>query len=1045
MVTDFIHSSQSGEDNPEEDWFIKEKSSLNPHSISYLLQETAHHTDKELSTFLQNNNPFTEQEYQSLKQKTLDFIESLKQQTNFSPQFTEFLNYYQLTSEEGIALLSLAEALVRIPDSPTADLLIHDQLNTHQWSCLFSPNSPSFIKFSAWALSRLGNFFSSSSSNHLKKDFQNIFVRLIKKSGDTVLCQALLSATRLLGDQCIFAENSTKALKKSAPYQQKGYLFGYQLLGKREATTTDAEEFYAACAETIRTIGAKIDPALSALCRPSITFKISDLHPRYCLSQTQRIMNEVGPKLTNLAMLAKEKGIGLIIEAEESSKLPLSLKLMEHLVENPRLQEWQGLGIVIQAYQKRSPFVIQWLADLARRHQHKIAIRLVKGLLWDQEIRQAQEEQNFTYPVYTEKQATDASFFVCAQKMIEASDVITPYFSTHNVFSIMGILALVQKASEHRLPFYWEFHKGYRTGEGIFSQLLEQYKIPCRIIALLGDKKRVLPSVIRHFMENKVNHSFLYEINKTETSCDHFVQNPFNSLGKKTENLSACLNSLEESNKIFPLSFIKKIDFLRYKNVPSNLLEEQNKKFYEAAPIINGIYQSGKKIPLYNPSHKEKLIGYCIEANEAQAKQALEVAFAVKTPWESLEKRIVFLKQLANLLQERLETLIYLSIVEAGLTMHDAVEEFLEAIRTCHKIAQDLKNYEKSSELADVWNEKHLIQWESRGIFVCLTTWNSPILSVVQALAAALGTGNTVILKPSFSASLIAAEIVDCFYSAGVPKEALQFLPGTPSALPFELLNDIRIAGVAFFGSERTSLKVRGIIAEQEKLTFSFIPHTYGMNVMIVDSTALLNQAVEESIQAAFGHSGQSAHALRLIFVQEEIAEDFIKLLKSKMIEWSVGDPLYCATDSGPIINEKAYRKLVQHAEAMHDIGTLLCRSPSSLRSGWFFPPKVYELQEATHLTLPAFGPILHLIRFKREEIQDIIQQLNQHFPGLVLSIQSILPSFCNTISTEIKSTKVFINRSVRAQIFHYSSSSKEERLEYLKKFVFQKNLFILK
>lgn len=864
MVIDLI-SSLSEEDVPEEDWFVKEKSSLNPYSIPYLLQETAYHTDNELTVFLKANNPFTEQEYQNIKKNTLEFVEQLKQQTSFSLQFNEFLNYYQLTSEEGVALLSLAEALVRIPDSPTANLLIQDQLNAHQWSCLFSQNSPSLIKFSAWALSRLENFFSKPSSHHPKKDFQNILTRLINKSGNSVLCQALLSATNLLADQCIFAENSAKALKKAASYQQQEYLFGYQLLGKGDATAAESEEFYVTCAEAIRTIGTKIDSSLPPLHKPSITLKISDLHPRYCLSQAQRVMNEVAPKLTNLAILAKEKGVGLIIEAEEASKIQLSLNLVEHLIENPRLQDWQGLGIVIQAYQKRSPFIIQWLADLARRHHHKIAIRLVKGLLWDQEIRQTQEEQRFTYPVYTEKQATDASYFVCAQKMIDASDVITPYFSTHNVFSIMGILTLIKKAAQHRPPFYWEFHKGYRTGEGVFSQLLKQYDVPCRIIALLGDKKRVLSSIIRHFIESKVNHSFLYEFNKNEMPLDHFVQNPFDFLSKKTESLSACLNSLEESNKIFPLSLIKKIDFLRNKNVPSTLLEEQKHQSYEAIPIINGIYQSGKKRNIYNPSYKEKLIGHCIEANEIQAQQALEVAFAVKTPWESLEKRITFLKQLAHLLQERFETLLYLSIVETGMTIQNALEEFLEAIRTCHKIAQDLQNHGKSSEVTDIWSEKHLMQWESRGVFICLTTWNSPILSVVQALAAALGTGNTVILKPAFPASLVAAQIIDCFYLAGVPKEALQFLPGSPSALPFELLNDIRIAGVAFFGSEQTSLKIRKIIAKQEKLTFSFIPHIYGMNVMIVDSTALLNQAAEESMQTAFGHAGQSAHALRLI------------------------------------------------------------------------------------------------------------------------------------------------------------------------------------
>lgn len=1006
--------------------------------ISCLLEQTAYENNEESLNFLSQNNPFTDQEYQDIKDQTLQFIENLKQQELPFPKFTEFLNHHQLTSEEGTTLLYLAEAILRIPDASTADLLIQDQLNAYEWSNLVSENSPSFVKLSAWALSRIGTFFSSLSEKPVKKDIQKVVTQILKKSSESVLRQMLISAVRFLGNQCIFAETMAKAVKKSVSYQEKGYRLCYQLLGQEAATVVQAEEFYVSCAEAIRVLGEtkKIKNF------PSIAFKLSDLYPRYCLSQFQKIITELGPKLTNLAILAKENAVGLVIEAEESAKMLLTLKLVEHLIKNPRLQDWPGLEIVIQSYQKRSSFVIQWLADLARACNTKIVIRLVKGLLWDQEIRQAQEEQKLTYPVYISKSATDAAYFVCAQKMIDNSDVLTAHFSTHNVFSVFGVQKLIDKSAKEGTELKYEFQKGYGKGEGIFATFLTQ-NMPCSLIAPIGNKNDILSSVVRHFVDSKVNHAFLYEVSKNDPSLEKFVRNPFHYLND-LESPAFQLLALEKNTKGISLALTKKINALRYRDVLA-VLGNQKSQVFEAVPVINGIYQSGVQKSVYNPSHIENSIGVCVDANESQAQQALDIAVNASAPWSCLNQRLSFLKQLAIVLESRLETLLYLAVVETGLTLNDAMTEVLEALRTCYQIAQDVEHYGQATELETLWAEKKTVQWERRGAFVCLSSWNSPILSVVKGLVAALATNNNVILKPAASASLIAAQIVECFYAAGAPKESLAFLPGNEKAFPFELLTDPRLSGVAFFGSKRTALKIQNILSVHEKSSFSFVGHGVGTHVMIIDSSALLNCVVEDVIVSAFRQSGQLPGTLRLVLVQEEIAEQFIKILKGKMLEWCLGDPLNETTDSGPIINEKAYRKLVHHTEEMHDIGTLLYKSPTLIKGGWFFPPKVYELKELTHFNTVAFGPILHLVRFKHDQIHLVIKQLNENFPGLILNIRSTVHSFCNTVSANIRSEEVVINGALKPFMQSYSSAPLEKRMEYLKKFVLQKTLFMRK
>jgi len=924
-----------------------------------------------------------------------------------------FIREYDLSSEEGVVLMCLAEALLRIPDNETADLLIRDKLSFAQWDQHLGQSHSLFVNASTWGLMLTGSLVQVTSAT--VNDARSFLMRSIARMGEPVVRGALRRAMRILGHQFVLGATIEEALARSRTDYCQHYRFSYDMLGETAITAKEADRYFKSYRYAIDALIKLPLQKQTVFNAPSISVKLSALHPRYEFSQRDRVLNELIPRLRELAIAAKQVGVALTIDAEESERLDLSLDIFEAVLFDPELVGWSGLGIAVQAYQKRSIHVISWLVALAKKRNSKIPIRLVKGAYWDTEIKQAQEQGYSEYPVFTRKVNTDVSYLACVRHILEAPDAFYPQFATHNARTLATIYAM---ADEH--PGY-EFQRLHGMGDNLYNEILadEQMSIPCRIYAPVGCYEDLLPYLVRRLLENGANTSFVNSIEDENIPVEVLVADPVLRVASLADKphpnivLPKDLYAIGRENSS-GVNFCD-VDALTHLAEEMALAAQQP---WRALPIVNGEKITGDEIELFSPANHHHPVGKVVYASVEQTQQALAEAKAAAWSWNTrdIDERVGLINRASDLMNEHRAELAAMIVSEGGRTVVDALSEIREAIDFCRYYASRAKSeFGSPMDLPGPTGEHNVLSLGGRGVFICISPWNFPLAIFVGQVVAALAAGNSVLAKPASQTPLVAMRAVELLHEAGVPGEVLHFIPVSGKVLYEHMLADQRVAGVAFTGSLEIAREINVKLAQREGAIVPFIAETGGLNVMIVDSSAHPEQAVGDIVQSAFNSAGQRCSALRVLFLQEDIVPRMMSLLSGAMQELCIGDPSLLSTDIGPVINMAAMAQLNKHAEYLDQVGQLIYQIelPDGLASDHFFAPRMYEIPDFRLLNKEVFGPILHIVRFKANQLDEVIETVNQSGYGLTLGIHSRIEATIKHICVRAKVGNIYVNRNM--------------------------------
>lgn len=947
-----------------------------PISEAYLMDETKCVTQRVKQAQLDTKTR------EQIKQRAMALVNQIRSQGLSTGGIEAFLSEYDLSSSEGIVLMCIAESLLRIPDDATANKLIQDKLSKGNWQTHLGESPSLFVNASTWGLMLTGQIMAlpgkppSSANEWLKK--------LIARSGEPVVRLAMKQAMRILGYQFVMGQTIESAILRSKNKENTPYLHSFDMLGEAALTAGDVAHYFNAYQHAIKTLRHSGDKSKTLYQQTSISIKLSALHPRYQMAQRQRVLDELLPRLRSLIQDAKAANITLILDAEESGRLELSLELFEQLFGDAESADWPGLGLAVQAYQKRAFPVIQKLIMLAKDHKKCIPIRLVKGAYWDTEIKQAQEQGLSNYPVFTRKASTDTSYIACAKRLLEAKDSIYPQFATHNAHTIATIIEIAGENNRY------EFQRLHGMGASLYNIILNDASLNCvcRTYAPVGRHQALLPYLVRRLLENGANTSFINRITDKKTSPDEIIADPI----KKTESTP----------------------HLPHPGIPL------------PAYIFGNERINARGLNLEDRHTAEKLqqqiqqpLTYSQEENQSieHVELCLQQAHQHYKKWDNLgtTARADILERLADLFERDRVELMCLCVHEAKKTIPDALGEVREAIDFCRYYAALARSQQSAHMLPGPTGESNQLLLHGRGVFVCISPWNFPLAIFMGQIAAALVTGNAVLAKPASQTPRIAAHAVRLAYEAGVPRKILHVVTGSGSVIGPRLAEDYRIAGIAFTGSNETAKTINRTLANRPGPIVPLIAETGGMNTMIVDSSALADQVVNDVIHSAFNSAGQRCSALRVLFLQQETAPKIIDRLCGAMDELVVGDPQYLNTDIGPVIDEQAKAKLIKHTKKMERDGTLIkaLSLPSTLKQGSFFPPHLYELDNLNRLKEEVFGPVLHIIRYKSGQLDDVISSINQTGFGLTLGIHSRINYFANYIKERVHVGNIYINRNM--------------------------------
>ncbi len=939
---------------------------------------------------------------EKIKGNKLDIIDSFMQQ-------------YSLSNDEGIALMCLAESLLRIPDDYTIDELIKDKIANQEWSKHLGRSSSLFVNASTWSL-MIGSSILRTSEEDPR--FYHAISRLLKNLGEPVIRKAVKQAMLMLGKHFIVGENIEEALESVKSDDHGKFLCSFDMLGEAARTAENAEEYFNSYMHSIKAIGESTDTN-DCFRSHGISIKLSALHPRYEFCQFGNIAEELKTKVLELCHEAKKYNISLCIDAEESERLEMSLVLFEQLRLDESLSEWEGLGLAVQAYQKRALSVLDFVEDVAIRSKHKIMVRLVKGAYWDSEIKHTQELGLSGYPVFTRKSYTDVCYLACAQKLLSKASHFYPCFGTHNAYTFATIIELADKNHPG-----FEFQRLHGMGKGLYDYVMSELatSINCRIYAPVGKHSDLLPYLIRRLLENGVNSSFVHQINDSNVKIEELVLDPLEkakSLEYEPHPSIPLPQDIfgEKRKNSLGMDISDSVTVSQF----ANDIKEFSEKKWQVGPIIGGesLFDSTEFTEVVNPAHLENVIGEVLNTTSDQALNALEIAHSAFVKWQnvSAEERAKYLERAADLLEERIEELIYILIVEAGKILSDAIAEVREAVDFLRYYAMIAKNELNNwKRLPGPTGEDNFIFFEGRGVFLCISPWNFPLAIFIGQIAAALAAGNSVLAKPAEQTPIIACEAVKILHEAGIPKDVLHLIPGNGRYLGETLIPDNRISGVAFTGSTQTAQIINRMLASRDGPIVPLIAETGGLNAMIVDSSALLEQVTVDVLISAFRSTGQRCSALRVLFIQEDIEEKQIKMICDAVQELKIGDPIQLSTDIGPIIDKASIDMLNKYTEKMSrdKDSSLLSKVPMNTNSynGYFFPPYIYEIQKVSQLKREVFGPILHIIRFNKSQLNEVISDINDTGYVLTFSLQSRIQNQIDLISKKISAGNVYINRN---------------------------------
>ena len=891
---------------------------------------------------------------------------------------------YSLSSQEGVALMCLAEALLRIPDMATRDALIRDKISNGDWKSHIGGGRSLFVNAATWGLVVTGKLTNTVNDRGLSA----ALTRLIARCGEPVIRRGVDMAMRMMGEQFVTGETIDEALKRAKALEERGFRYSYDMLGEAATTAADAERYYRDYETAIHAIG-RASAGRGIYDGPGISIKLSALHPRYVRAQSERVMDELLPKVKALAVLARKYDIGLNIDAEEADRLELSLDLLESLCEAPDLGGWEGIGFVVQAYGKRCPFVLDFIIDLARRTRRRVMVRLVKGAYWDAEIKRAQVDGLEDFPVYTRKVHTDVSYIACARKLLAATDVIFPQFATHNAQTLAP---------------------NYHMGEPLYDEVVGADKLgrPTRIYAPVGTHETLLAYLVRRLLENGANSSFVNRIGDESVSVDELVADPVEVvrsmavLGARHDQISLPegLYGARTNSAGFDLSNELTLAEL------SKTLKQTAGRAWISEPQVAGGKVKGMSRPVLNPGDRNDVVGTVAEIAEADVAKAMKAAQKATASWSAITpaERAACLERAADIMQRDMPELLGLVMREAGKSMPNAIAEVREAI-------DFLRYYAEQTRRTLGVGHKAL------GPIVCISPWNFPLAIFTGQIAAALVAGNPVLAKPAEETPLIAAQGIRILHEAGIPVEALQLLPGD-GRIGAALVAAPETCGVMFTGSTEVARLIQAQLASRllpNGKPIPLIAETGGQNAMIVDSSALAEQVVFDVIASAFDSAGQRCSALRVLCLQEDVADRILTMLKGALKELSIGRTDKLKVDIGPVITDEAKGIIEKHIEDMRGLGRKVEQLPlgPETQNGTFVAPTIIEIETLRDLKREVFGPVLHVVRYKRDDMERLIDDINATGYGLTFGLHTRLDETIANVADRIRVGNIYINRNV--------------------------------
>jgi RHH-type proline utilization regulon transcriptional repressor/proline dehydrogenase/delta 1-pyrroline-5-carboxylate dehydrogenase len=937
-------------------------------------------------------------------------VEGCRQRSHEAGTLDAFLQEFGLSNKEGVALMCLAEALLRVPDEATADQLIAEKIRSGDWGSHQGASSSRFVNASVWGLMLTGRVVALGSET--TEDTGSWVKTLTRKLGEPAVRRAILQAMRIMGGQYVLGRTIEEAIRKGRAANSPGTRFSFDMLGEGARTASDAQRYFDAYAEAICVL-ANANTEGDITHADGISIKLSALHPRYAFSQYYRVISELLPRVKQLALMARAGGISLTIDAEESERLDISLDLFEALARDPDLTAWDGLGFVLQAYQKRAEATCDWLIALARETDRRLMVRLVKGAYWDREIKHAQELGLSDYPVFTRKCNTDLSYQICAAKLLGATALVFPQFATHNAHTVSMIKALAQGNTN------FEFQRLHGMGQLLYAQLSKSdASMPIRVYAPVGNHKDLLPYLVRRLLENGANSSFVNRFLDASVSASELNRDPIEQVLAVSQRrhpkipLPRHLYAQESAPWVNAIGFdLNDASVVRDLSKRLTSLSQRT----EARPIVGGQSVTSEPSPVINPASGET-VGFVASASAEEQDKAIELAVSAQPLWDlrGAHYRAECLERAAELLEAQIPELMGVIVSEAGRTLEDALSEIREAIDFCRYYAQQARqNLTDPIKLPGPTGELNELSLHGRGVFLCISPWNFPLAIFMGQVSAALVAGNAVIAKPAEQTPLIAFEAVKLLHEAGIPEDILHLLPGGKS-VGAALVADDRIAGVAFTGSTETAKSINRQLAARDGPIIPLIAETGGLNVMLVDATALPEQVVDDVIVSAFQSAGQRCSALRVLYLQEDIADAVIDMLHGATLELSVGDPMKLRTDVGPVIDAEAQQLIQEHTDRMRREGRLLSEASldPNLPNGHFVAPQIYEIDRLDQLKREIFGPILHLIRYKKSELRDVLADIRASGYGLTLGIHSRIDGFAQRVFENTQVGNTYINRN---------------------------------
>jgi RHH-type proline utilization regulon transcriptional repressor/proline dehydrogenase/delta 1-pyrroline-5-carboxylate dehydrogenase len=920
-----------------------------------------------------------------------------------------FMREYDLSSEEGVLLMCVAEALLRIPDKETADKLISDKLGDANWESHLGKSDSVLVNAGTWGLMLTGKLVTLA--DETQRNFMGALKRLVGRAGEPVIRLAVRQAMRIMGHQFVMGRTIKEALDRAEEKENRVYRYSYDMLGEGALTTPDGERYHRAYIDAIKSLGAR-GPFANVLDAPSISIKLSALHPRYEVAKRARVDAELKPKLLELAQLAKAQGICLTVDAEESERLEISLDIIAAVHADPSLAGWQGFGLAVQAYQKRAPFVIDWLAEQAKKNGQRWCVRLVKGAYWDSEVKRAQEGGHQGYPVYTRKPNTDVSYLACARRLFDYGDLFYPAFATHNAHTIAAIHHMAKGR-----PF--EFQRLHGMGADLYAEVIGErnMNVPCRVYAPVGSHEDLLPYLVRRLLENGANTSFVNRIVDENLSIRDLVADPVDVVRHFTTKPHP---RIPQPAGLFGEQ--------RKNSMGANLGNDNELKAladaiaasaqaWTAVPLVPGGKSGAATIDVTDPADRRRVVGTWQPADAALVDKALANAVAAQPEWDRLPAagRAKILEHTADLLEANRGELIALCVREAGKTIPDAIAEVREAVDFCrYYAAQARKMLGHPEALPGPTGESNQLFLNGRGVFAAISPWNFPLAIFMGQVVAALVTGNAVIAKPAEQTNLIAYRATQFLHEAGVPAGVLQFLPGDGATVGAALCKDPRIAGVVFTGSTETARAINRALAARDAAIAVLIAETGGQNALIADSSSLPEQVVKDAVSSAFYSAGQRCSCARILFVQEDIADKVIAMLAGAMDELTVGEPRLLSTDIGPVIDEDAKKILDDHAARMDREARSIkvAKLDASASHGTFFAPRAYEISSLAQLPREVFGPVLHVLRWKASNLDKVIADINATGYGLTLGVHSRIDTTIEQIAKGVKVGNCYVNRN---------------------------------